>query len=156
MRKFDKAIILLIGVGILINFLKDKFYKNPNEIVVAGHHVDKQPCISGMNQLFGKGVDSSKMCDCLLPKFYQLIKNDPAKVQKFEAMGFFKVEGSARDSATKIFRECVLENILDTSYKMDIQQFKEPFLQKLQDSIKIIPGWEQLMLIVWESVCWRR
>ena len=144
MRKFDKAIILLIGVGILITFLKDKFYKKPNEIVVAGHRVDKQPCISGMNELFGKGVDSSKMCDCLLPKFCQLIKNDPAKVQKFEEIGFFKVEGSARDSATQIFRECVLDNIVDTSYKLDINQFKESFLQKLQDSIKLIPGWEQI------------
>ena len=96
MRKFYNAIILLIGAGILIDFLKDKFYKNPNEIVVVGHHVDKQPCFSGMNELFGKGLDSSKMCDCLLPKFYTLIKNDPAKVQKFEEIGFFKVEGSER------------------------------------------------------------
>lgn len=144
MRKFDKALILLIGAGIFFNYLKEQFYKNPNEIVVAGHHVDKQLCMSGMNEFFGRGVDSSKMCDCLIPNFYLLIKDDPEKVRKFAEMGFFKTEGETRAKAMLLFRDCVLESIADTSYKWDIMKFKEPFLQLLKDSIKIMPGWEKI------------
>lgn len=84
---FDQQV--LIGVGILFNVLKDKFYKKQsNAIVIAVHHVDKQPCVSGMNELFGNGVDSTKTCDCLLPKFYQRIEEDPEKVKNFEEVGF--------------------------------------------------------------------
>jgi hypothetical protein len=93
MRKFDKAIILLIGAGILFNFLKEQFYKDPNVIVVAGHRVDKQPCLTGMNELFGRGIDASKMCDCLIPKFYPLIKDDPAKVKSLKRWASLKQRG---------------------------------------------------------------
>jgi hypothetical protein len=139
MKKFDKAIILLIGVGIFFNFLKDHFYqKKRNEIVIAGHRVDKQPCISGINELFGHGVDSTKTCDCLLPRFYHLIKDDSEKVKTFEEEGFFTLQGKANDSATQIFRDCLVDNIVDTSYKLNIQKFREPFLQKLKDSLRVL------------------
>ncbi|RYE57356.1 MAG: hypothetical protein EOP48_05970 [Sphingobacteriales bacterium] len=151
MKKFDKAIILLIGVGILFNLLKDKFYKKQsNEIVIAGHHVDKQPCVSGMNELFSTGVDSTKMCDCLLPKFYQLIKDDPKKIKKFEEVGFFTLQGNAKDSATQLFRDCVVEHIIDTSYKLDMKKFKEPFLLKLKDTLSNMSGLNNVNI---DSLC---
>jgi hypothetical protein len=59
-------------------------------------------------------------------------------------MGFFKTEGEIRDKAMLIFRDCVLESIADTSYKWEIMKFRESFFQQLKESIKIIPGWEQI------------
>jgi hypothetical protein len=89
MDKFTKALILLVGVGILFNILRERLFQNKKkEIIVAGHHVDKGPCMYAMNELFGRGIDSSKVCDCLIPGFYQLIKNDSSKIKKFEEMGF--------------------------------------------------------------------
>jgi hypothetical protein len=145
MRIFDKAIILLIGVAILFNFLKDKFYnKSSNEIVIEDHRIDKQPCVSGINELFGSGVDPTKMCDCLLPKFYQLIKDDPVKVEKFKEVGFFTLQGNAQESAIQIFRDCVVDNIVDTAHKLDLEKFREPFLQKLKDTLSTIAEMNQV------------
>lgn len=141
MKKFDKAILLLIGVGILFNILKENFYKKKTkEIVIAGHSVDMRPCISAINELFGKGVNSAETCNCLLPKFYPLIKDDPEKVKKFEEVGFFTLQNEAKDSAARIFRACILNNVIDTAYKLDLEKFREPFLQKLKDTLRILPG----------------
>jgi hypothetical protein len=140
MDKFTKTIILLIGVGILFNILKERLFQNKkNEIIVAGHHVDKDPCMYAMNELFGRGIDSSKVCDCLIPKFYKLIKDDSSKIKKFEEMGFFKLEGALNDSATLLLGRCVSQNITDTSFKLDIEKFHEPFLKKLKDTLAFYP-----------------
>src|SRR5205085_2345161 len=100
MDKITKTLILIIGAGMLLNFLKEKlFNKEKSEIIIAGHHVNKEPCLRAMNELFGRGIDSSRMCDCLIPKFYDLVKDDHSKVEKFQEIGFFKLEGALYDSS---------------------------------------------------------
>jgi hypothetical protein len=136
MDKTTKAMILLIGVGVLFSVFKERFSsKKKQEIIVGRHHVDKGPCISAMNELLGQGIDSSQMCDCLIPKFYELIKDDPSKTKKFEETGFFKLQGPLNDSATLLFGNCVLQSIIDTTFKLDLENFKEPFLKKLKDTL---------------------
>jgi hypothetical protein len=125
MKKVDKALLLIMGAGILINLVKQRFFTVPkNELIVAGHHVPRQPCIGAMNILFGKAVDSSRMCDCIIPRMYELIKNDSVKMQKYEEIGFLLPEGLKQDSATSIFSNCILEAIIDTTAKLDIGKFK--------------------------------
>ena len=143
MDKFTKAIILLIGIGIVFNFIKEKLIQTKKEeIIVEGHHVDKGPCMYAMNELFGRGVDSSKVCDCLIPKFYQLIKDDSSKMKKFEEMGFFKLQGASNDSATLLLGRCVSQNITDTSAKLDLEKFREPFFKKLKDTLPFYPEFQ--------------
>jgi len=94
MKKFDKLIILLIGAIALFAGLRNWYFgKIEKEITVDGHQVSLLPCKSGIHDLFGNGVDSIAMCKCLLPKFYELIKDDPDKVDHFKEVGFFKLEG---------------------------------------------------------------
>lgn len=138
--KLTKALLILIGVGMIVTTLKDRFFKTgKNEIVVAGHHVDKQPWLFAMNELFGRSVDSSKLCNCLIPHFYELIKNDPSSMKKFEEMGFFKLEGALNDSAQSLLANCVRQNIIDTSFRIDMEKFKGPFLKRLKDSLEHCP-----------------
>lgn len=79
-----------------------------------------------MNEIFGGGIDSVGMCKCLLPKFYQLIKDDPDKIDHFKEVGFFKLEGKSNDSAILLLRDCVLSNLLDTNYKIKLSQYLKP------------------------------
>jgi hypothetical protein len=136
MDKTMKLIILLVGLGILLNLLKNTFFKTKKqEIIVAGHHVDKGPCMYAMNELYGRGIDSSKLCDCLIPRFYELIKNDPSKTKKFEEMGLFQLDGPLNNGVIVFFGECASKNIADSSFKLNLEKFKEPFLKKLKDSL---------------------
>lgn len=141
MRKSDKLLVILLGIIILFSLLRKMFLGEPRqEIIIAGMHIDKQPCLSAMNELFSKGVDSTKMCDCLLPKFYELIKNDPEKVKHFEEVDFFTVQDAANDTVIQTFGRCVTENIVDTSYKLNLAKFREPFLKKMKDTLSTIDG----------------
>src|SRR5689334_19525279 len=108
MRKVDKALILFIGVGMLLTYLKSTFFKTKaNEIIVAGHHVNKHPCEATMNFFFEKAVDSSRICDCLIPKFYPFVQKDPAKVKEYEEAGMIAIQEKDRDTAARMYRDCV-------------------------------------------------
>lgn len=135
MKKFDKAIILLIGALALFGAFRNWYFvKNEEEITVDGHQVSLRPCKSGLSELFGSGIDSMGMCKCLLPKFYQLIKDEPDKVNRFKEVGFFTLEGRLNDSATLLFRDCALSNLLDSNKKIKLNQyFKASIANKFKD-----------------------
>jgi hypothetical protein len=131
LKKYDKAIILMIGFFALMGTIKNWYFKDiDNEIIVDGHHVSLIPCQSAVNDIFGKSIDSTKMCSCLIPKFYQLIKDDSFKLKKFEETGFFTLEGKANDSLAVLFKECASNNIADSNYKLKLTPFYKAALTK--------------------------
>ena len=139
MRKADKVILLAIGIGILINLAKEKFLgTHKNEIIIAGHHVNKAPCLGAVNELLGNAVDSVKVCDCALPKYYELIRNNPEKVKEFEDAGFLGLQGE-KDSSMIIFRDCIVANIIDTTYKMNLRKYRQVLVKQFNDSITRSP-----------------
>ena len=113
-------------------------YFNPKEkreeIVIDNAHIDKKPCITIINQLFGKGVDSTKLCECLIPEYYQLIKSDSTLVEKFKrSTEFAKLEGPRQASLVQIFASCVKANIIDSNFKLNlIADYKLAFKDKLK------------------------
>ena len=140
MTKGNKAILIAIGIGILINLAKEKLLgTNQNEIIVAGHHINKTPCLGAVNELFGAAVDSVKVCDCALPKYYEIIKNDPEKVKKFEEVGFWGLEGGGKESSMSLFKDCIVANILDTTYKMNLGKYRQVLVKQFNDSITKSP-----------------
>src|SRR5215203_4061015 len=137
MKKVEKIIIFFIGVVALLGTLRNWYFeKRDKDITGDGHQVSLLPCKSGMNEIFGSGIDSIGMCKCLLPKFYQLIKDDPDKVDHFKEVGFFKLEGEANDSAILMLRNCVLSNLLDTNSKIKLSQyFKASIVNRVKDQL---------------------
>ena len=111
-----KMFFALLALCTVIGILKECFYKPKNSfLIVAGHRVDTEPCLSAMNQLFEGAVDSTGVCSCIIPKFYELIKGDTTKMQNFEEMGLFPLEGEANDSTMELFAGCVSANVIDTA-----------------------------------------
>src|SRR5688500_12101990 len=100
MKKYDKAVILFIGALALIGGFRNWYFEGKgDEMAIDGHRVSLVPCRKGINELFGSGIDSNAMCKCLLPRFYLLLKNDPAKIEEFKEVGFLTLQGKANDSA---------------------------------------------------------
>jgi len=112
--KLNLALLFLAG---FIWVGKNYFAPKKEEIVVANIRIDKKPCISAMNSIFGNSVDSSNLCDCLIPEFYNIIKGDSQLIEKFKSSGgFFKLEGALNDSAQNMFAGCVKKNLLDPNH----------------------------------------
>jgi hypothetical protein len=132
MDKITRILLLIIGAGILLNLIRENFFsRKKHEIEIAGIRVDKEPCMSAMNELFGSGLDSSKMCECLLPQFYELIKHDPLLTREFRQTGYFTLEGTLND----LFGICASRHITDTNATIQLTAFKKPFLDRLKDSL---------------------
>jgi hypothetical protein len=131
-------LILLSFIGIwTCNYFKPK--KKVDEIVVDNIHIPRATCINVVNELFGKGVDSSKICDCLIPEFYKLIKKDSELVERFkQSVGFFTLEGSLQDSAILLFANCVRPNIIDTNFKFQLTpEYSLLFKDKLKKGLAL-------------------
>lgn len=142
--KFNLLIALsFIGIW-TCNYFKPK--KVVDEIVVDNIHIPRNPCINVMNELFGKGVDSSKVCDCLIPQFYSLIKTDSTLRERFkQSDGFFKLEGSLQDSAILLFANCVRPNIIDTNYKFQLTpEYSLAFKEKLKKGFALRKEFENI------------
>ena len=93
--KWNFAILFLFAFV----WIGKNYFSKKEEIIVGNVHIDKRSCVSAMNTIFGNSVDSSKLCDCLIPSFYNIIKSDPQLVEKFKtSAGFFKLEGTLNDS----------------------------------------------------------
>ena len=143
MKKFDNplniGLALLVGFGILCTYLKEKvFGTQKHEIKIAGHRINSKPCMGALNDLFGQAVDSIKVCDCFIPKYYEVIKNESETVEALYA-GIIDLEGEKKDSLGKLFKECIISNILDTNYSPDLNRFRNVFLKQFNDSLKAKP-----------------
>jgi hypothetical protein len=106
------------------------------EYLFNGIRIPKKPCISVMNEMYGKGIDSLKICDCLVPAFYEFIKNDSTHLQKFKDVGMHLLEGTLVGKFQLIYNNCVLENIIDTTYRLRFTGVnKDKYLKLFRDSL---------------------
>ncbi|MBN8860530.1 MAG: hypothetical protein J0H29_19215 [Sphingobacteriales bacterium] len=111
--KFNYFIALSFIALWICNYLKPK--TPVDEIVINDIHIPRKPCISAINEIFGRGVDSSKICDCLIPKFYDLIKEDTVLIKRFKSEYFFVLNGGLQDSAMVMYADCIKTNMVDSS-----------------------------------------
>ena len=135
--KFNLLIALSFIGFWTCNYLKPK--KVIDEIVVDNIHIPRKPCINIVNEMFGKGIDSLKVCDCLITTFYNFIKNDSILVERFkQSDGFFKLEDTMQDSAILIFANCVRPNIIDTNFKFQLTpEYSLAFKDKLKNGFAL-------------------
>lgn len=117
--------------------------EKPDEIVIDGIHTPRKPCISAVNELFGAGIDSSKVCDCLIPEFYELVKDDSFQLAKFKEVGIHVLEGEKNQKTIPIFDHCLSENVLDSSQNLHLTGvYLTGFKSKLAEGLNLLnmPG----------------
>jgi hypothetical protein len=90
-----------------------------------------------VSDLFGKGVDSNKACDCLLPGYYELVKDDAEELTKFDYSGIHMLPGARNEQVNALFAECIGNHIVDSVYKMHLTEpYANRFRQQLADRIR--------------------
>jgi len=103
----------------LCKYYTDTKNGTTNNITIDGIVISKTPAIEVINDICGNAVDADKTSDCLLPAYYELIKDDTAEVRRFKEIGFHVLSGDKQDSSLYVFRNCILENIIDTNGKIN-------------------------------------
>jgi hypothetical protein len=136
-KKFNLLFAIIILGSIIYSKLQPQ--EKIDEIIIDKIHIPRQPCISVVNELLGRGIDSSKFCECIIPQFYNLIKKDSLLVERFKnSGGFFKLEGSMNDSVIALFGECAKTNIVDSNYKFQmLNQYEFAFKEKFKKEFKL-------------------
>ena len=141
--KFWAALTLFMVGAWLCNRIHPK--EKTDEMVLGGISISKEPCLGAVNDLFGKGVDSSRACDCLLPAYYELVKNDPEELTKFKYIGIHTLPGVRNKQVNQLFAECISNHIIDSSHKMHFQDRNAKlFRQQLADRMRTDTAYKDL------------
>jgi hypothetical protein len=137
MKANNKYLILLALFFAGAWFWKQSSLKNPqDEFILDGIHTPKKPCINVLNEMFGKGIDSVKVCDCLIPEFYHFIKNDSDKVIKFREVGLFALDDSSNERFIPLFENCLRSSLLDSNYVLSLSgEYLAGYKNKIRQSL---------------------
>lgn len=128
-----------MALFLLVAWLCNKIHPAPkrDEVVLGGIPISREPCLSVVNDMFGKAVDSSKACDCLLPGYYELVKNDSEELSRFDNSGIHMLPGARNEQVNALFARCIGEHIIDSTYKMHLTvPYTTRFRQLLADRIR--------------------
>ena len=112
-----------------------------DRLIVGGVGVSKVPCMELLNGLFGKAVDSSKACDCLLSGCYESVKHDKVALAAFYDSGLNSLSGPYRDTFGQLFQDCTRQYILDSTAKITLSgSYLESFKRSLARRIRNWPS----------------
>ena len=126
--KFLYGLVIFLAVAWLCNKINP--VEKRNEVMLGGTAISRTPCLGVVNDLFGKAVDSNKACDCLLPAYYELVKNDPEELTKFDYIGIHPLPGTRNEQVNQLFTECIGNHIVDSTYTI---HFTERFTSRFRE-----------------------
>jgi hypothetical protein len=143
MRKKVNIFYPGILAGLFVFFIFRLFPREPNKdvIMVNGVAISRTPCLSEINALFEGRVDSNKACDCMLPAYYEMFKNDPAELTRLNQGDMNGLSAATKDSLYSLFTHCVGPYVLDNTFKMHLSasslaRFKAHLAGKLRSKSK--------------------
>lgn len=126
--KFLYGLVIFLAAAWLCNKINPA--EKRNEAMLGGTAISRPPCLGVVNDLFGKAVDSNKVCDCLLPAYYELVKNDPEELTKFDYIGIHPLPGTRNEQINQLFTECIGKHIVDSTYTI---HFTERFTSRFRE-----------------------
>ena len=96
---------------------------NDGETVLVGKGI-KIPiaaCVEANSKILGKSVDPVLFCKCFIPKFYEDLKNDPAKVKSLRDGDWYDLARDKQEMVAKYFKNCMEQTTTnDTTVKFTI------------------------------------
>jgi hypothetical protein len=132
-----------IVAGLLVFIIFRLFDREPKKdvIMVDGVAISRTSCLNEINTLFEGRVDSNKACDCMLPVYYEMFKNNPAELTRLNQGDMSALSAATKDSLYSLFTHCVGPYVLDTTFKMhltgsNLASFKTKLAGKLRSKSK--------------------
>ena len=80
------------------------------------------PCVHVYSKVLGSSVDPVAFCKCLLPKFYEDVKNDPEKLRALKGEGsWYDLAKDKQEVMNQYFQSCMMQTATnDSSAKLII------------------------------------
>ncbi len=97
-------------------------------------------CVAGQEKIMGSSVNAEGFCRCLIPKMYEVVKNDPVKLALLKRGQIDAVAKNELESITGFYETCIGENATtDSTSRMNITmkmaaQIKEGMMLNLRET----------------------
>lgn len=89
--------------------------KTGDTITVDGIEIPLAACVEANGKILGNAVDPVAFCKCLIPKFYQDVKNDPEKLLLLKKGSWYDLARDKRELVTKYFQSCISQTATNDS-----------------------------------------
>jgi hypothetical protein len=72
-------------------------------------------CVEANGKILGTAVDPVAFCKCLIPKFYQDLKNDPEKLKLLKEGNWYDLSKDKQEVVAKYFQTCMTQTSTNDS-----------------------------------------
>lgn len=72
-------------------------------------------CVEANSKILGNSVDPVAFCKCLIPKFYQDLKNDPEKLKLLKDGNWYDLTKDKQEIVAKYFQSCMTQTATNDS-----------------------------------------
>lgn len=74
-----------------------------------------KPCVEANTKILGNSVDPVSFCKCLIPKFYEDIKNDPEKLEQLKEGNWNDLSKYKQELVIKYYQNCISQSATNDS-----------------------------------------
>jgi hypothetical protein len=110
-----QQITLLIFTSICLSACGQSNSKGDTINVDKGVDIPIAACVEANSKILGNSVDPVAFCKCLIPKFYQDIKNDPGKLKLLKEGNWYDLAKDKQEIVVKYFQSCMNQTATNDS-----------------------------------------
>jgi hypothetical protein len=100
-------IAFLISIALIISCKQN----SKNEVVVGnGKKIPIDACVEVNTKILGKSVDPVAFCKCMIPKFYEVLKDDPDKLDLLNDGKFDQASIGQSQLVATFYSECMSQS----------------------------------------------
>lgn len=116
-----RQIYILIFTCIYLSACGHKIKSGETVTVDNDVEIPIAACVEANSKILGNSVDPIAFCKCLIPKFYQDLKNDPEILKLLKEGNWHDLAQDKQEVVTKYFQSCMTQTATtDTTVKFTI------------------------------------
>ena len=102
-----RQINIFIFTCIFLSACGQKSNSGDTVTVDKGVEIPISACVEANSKILGNAVDPVAFCKCLIPKFYQDLKNDPEKLKLLKEGNWYDLAKDKQEIVAKYFQSCM-------------------------------------------------
>jgi hypothetical protein len=109
-----KQLTFFILVGLCLSACGQK-HQGETVVVDKGVEIPIEPCVEANTKILGNSVDPVAFCKCLIPKFYEDLKNDPEKLKQLKEGNWYDLSKDKQELIIKYYQNCISQSTTNDS-----------------------------------------
>ena len=110
-----RQINIIIFTCICLSACGQKNKSGDTITVDKGVEIPIAACVEANGKILGNSVDPVAFCKCLIPKFYQDLKNDPEKLKLLKEGNLYDLAKDKQETVAKYFQSCMIQTATNDS-----------------------------------------